>query len=322
MQNHKCYPDAAPEYVGRAKVNYIDLFSGIGGFALGAYWAGMHFEHHYFSEIEPYRVELYQKRFPDAIPLGDIRNHEEWKLEPGEYIITGGFPCQPFSWAGRRKQEKDPRNLWPCMRRVVRRIRPLWVVAENVAGSTGYIKNVVLPDLDAADYEAWPIGISAAAMGAPHIRERIWILAHSNSKRQPQSNGAFGEIRGRLVNRGGNMAYADSQRSGGQAYEICAERDAVERSGAIVADTTGERQPHSKGGCSIEQFPGRRSVDGADWENVEYIDCTDGYFRPVKPGVCLLVDGLPGTVVQLEAFGDAIVPQIAELLWRQIKSQI
>lgn len=73
-------------------MNYIDLFSGIGGFALGAYWAGMKFKNHYFSEIEPYAVELYQKRFPDAVALGDITQSEDWNLLGGEYIITGGFP--------------------------------------------------------------------------------------------------------------------------------------------------------------------------------------------------------------------------------------
>lgn len=73
-------------------MNYLDLFSGIAGFALGAYWAGMHFENHYFSEVDPYCCELYRKRFPDAIPLGDITKQEEWNLPAGEYIITGGFP--------------------------------------------------------------------------------------------------------------------------------------------------------------------------------------------------------------------------------------
>ncbi len=271
-------------------MNYIDLFSGILGFSLGAYWADMKFENHYISEIDPFCCELAKQRFPDAINLGDIRNHKEWKLEPGEYIITGGYPCQPFSCAGKQLQEKDDRNLWPFMQRIIRRIRPLWVVAENVAGSTGYIKNVVLPDLDAADYEAWPIGISAAAMGAPHIRKRIWILAHANKEGQPQSKGPIGEIRRRLIHGGQNMA-----------------------------DDAGARLRDGKERRSIAQLPGLRTINKADWEDVEYIDCTDGYLRPVKPGIYLLVDGIPGTVEQLEGFGNAIVPQIAELLWRQIK---
>ena len=188
-------------------MNYIDLFSGILGFSLGAYWADMKFENHYISEIDPFCCELAKLRFPDAINLGDIRNHKEWKLEPGEYIITGGYPCQPFSCAGKQLQEKDDRNLWPFMQRIIRRIRPLWVVAENVPGSASYIKKTIKPELEAQNYEVWPFSISTRALRAPHLRCRLWIVAHS------KSDGREGSVCGDFEN-GFNESWAIRESSG------------------------------------------------------------------------------------------------------------
>jgi DNA (cytosine-5)-methyltransferase 1 len=84
------------------KYYYLDLFSGIGGFALGAYWAGMRFHGHYFSEVDDYAIGIYKKRFPDAVPLGDVRNIRGKELPKGRWIITGGFPCQDISVAGKK----------------------------------------------------------------------------------------------------------------------------------------------------------------------------------------------------------------------------
>ena len=104
---------------------FLDLFSGIGGFALAAYWSGLRFDKHYFSEVDDYAVELYQKRFSEAIPLGDIKNVDYSRLPRGEYLVTGGFPCQPHSDAGLKKGADDERDLWPECRRMLRELRPL-----------------------------------------------------------------------------------------------------------------------------------------------------------------------------------------------------
>jgi DNA (cytosine-5)-methyltransferase 1 len=165
---------------------FLDLFSGIGGFALGAYWAGLRFDKHYFSEIDDYAVQLYQKRFPEAEPLGDIRYVDYAKLPRGEYLVTGGFPCQPHSAAGLRKGADDQRDLWPECSRMLRELRPAIALFENVRGlftspgreHKGEFFNGILSDIFKCGYDAeWQI-ISAQDAGAPHLRRRVWIVAH------------------------------------------------------------------------------------------------------------------------------------------------
>lgn len=168
---------------------YLDLFSGIGGFALAAYWAGLRFDKHYFSEIEPYAVELYQKRFPDAELLRDIKNVDYSKLPKGEWLVTGGFPCQPHSIAGLKNGEEDERDLWPECTRMLRELRPTLALFENVGGiftspgreRKGEFFNRVLSDISESGYAAeWQV-ISAFDIGAPHKRERVWIVAYPES---------------------------------------------------------------------------------------------------------------------------------------------
>ena len=159
---------------------YLDLFAGIGGFALGAYWAGMRFDKHYFSEIDPYAVEIYKKRFPEAKALGDIKNVDYAELPRGEYFVTGGFPCQPHSDAGLKKGSEDE-----C-RRMLCELRPRIALFENVRGlltSPGKLRkgeffNGVLSDIHRNGYDAeWQV-ISAAEIGAKHLRKRIWIACY------------------------------------------------------------------------------------------------------------------------------------------------
>ena len=169
------------------KKYFLDLFSGIGGFALAAYWADLRFDGHYFSEIDPYCVELYQKRFPNAIPLGDVKEINYKEFPKGNWLITGGFPCQPHSLAGERNAENDKRDLWFECNRALREIRPSIALFENVPGllssSGGRFFNRVLSDISESGYDAeWQV-ISAEGVGAPHKRERIWIVAYSIGKR-------------------------------------------------------------------------------------------------------------------------------------------
>ena len=164
---------------------YIDLFSGIGGFALAAYWSGLRFDKHYFSEVDEYAIKLYQKRFPDAIPLGDIRNVDYGKLPKGEYLVTGGFPCQPHSTCGKRQGDKDERDLWGECKRALCELRPRIALFENVRAilrtQRGMFFNRVLSDISESGYDAeWQI-ISALDVCAAHERKRLWIVAYANS---------------------------------------------------------------------------------------------------------------------------------------------
>ena len=264
--------------VRESEMNYIDLFHGILGFSLGAFWADMHFENHYVSDIEPFAVDLARQRFPDSIQLGDIRNHKEWKLEPGEYIITGGFPCQPFSVAGLREGKGDDRYLWPAMFGVVQKYKPTWLISENVTAIDGMALEDVLSDLGSIGYEtAPPLEIPAVAVGAFHERFRIWIIAHADREGESISAEHEGDTQGRL----------DSTYSTG---------DDVQRS---------LPQQGSNG-----QQIGATFVPNA-WETWEGI-------LP-ESAVCRANDGIPSRVDRTRGLGNAIVPQIAELLFRQIK---
>ena len=292
-------------------MNYIDLFSGVGGFALGAYWAGMKFDNHYFSEVEPYAVELYQKRFPDAIPLGDIReidcekladatSREDDQREPGdmdeakgcgegidstirdrrenEFVITGGFPCQDISVAGKGEGIGGSRSgLWSEYWRIIREIRPRYAIIENVSALTHRGLNVVLSNLAEIGYDAEWQDIRAEDMGAPHRRERIWIVAY------PECDG-----------RGSRRAECEGQQG----------RATSNGTGGEISDPTSEGLEGQKPARRNGGQP-RLSTECGRWWSIE-------------PDVGRLAHGVSNRVQRLKGLGNAIVPQIAELLFRQI----
>ena len=161
------------------KINYLDLFHGIGGFALGAYWAGMKFENHFCSDIETYCQELYKLRFPDSIQLGDITKIDTNKLPKGDWIITGGFPCQDISIAGKGAGIGGKRSgLWFEYWRIIRDLQPRFAIMENVGAITFRGLKEVIGSLSEIGYNAEWQDIRASDMGAPHRRERIWIAAY------------------------------------------------------------------------------------------------------------------------------------------------
>ena len=169
------------------KTYFLDLFSGIGGFALGAYWADLRFTEHYFSEIDPYCVELYKKRFPNSIALGDVTKINYNDLPKGVWLITGGFPCQPHSLCGLRGGGNDKRDLWSECERAIREIRPEIALFENVPGlfttDNGTFFNRVLSDITKNGYDCEWKCLQACEIGAPHKRARIWIIAYSEKVR-------------------------------------------------------------------------------------------------------------------------------------------
>ena len=171
------------------KLKTLDLFSGIGGFARGLE-ATDFFETSCFIEQEPYCQAVLRYHWPDVPVLGDIKNVRRSDLpDPDPDVICGGFPCQPFSHAGRQQAQDDPRHLWPEMFRLIRECRPTWVVGENVAGIISLGLDEVLSDLESEGYATRTFNIPACAVGAPHIRQRIWIVAHADSESEP--DGAF-----------------------------------------------------------------------------------------------------------------------------------
>ena len=153
------------------KLKHLDLFSGIGGFSLGLEATGG-FETNAFCDIEKYPRQVLQKHWPHVKQYEDIKelNYERLKADGIDSIdiITGGYPCQPFSIAGRQKGEQDPRHLWPEYFRLVKELRPTWVIGENVSGHIKLGLDTVIEDLESEDYAVRPFSISASSIGANH----------------------------------------------------------------------------------------------------------------------------------------------------------
>lgn len=160
----------------------LDLFSGIGGFSIGLEKVG--FETIAFCEIERYCQEVLKRHWPDTPIYDDVRSLTAEQLRADGIvrpdIIVGGYPCQPFSYAGVRRGEEDDRHLWPEVYRLIKEIRPTWGIFENVAGHITMGLDEVLSDLEAEGYAARPFVIPACGVDAPHRRDRVWIVAHSN----------------------------------------------------------------------------------------------------------------------------------------------
>ena len=137
-------------------------------------------------ENEPYCQAVLRHHWPEVPVLGDIKNVQRSNLpDPSPDGIVGGFPCQPFSNAGKQRARDDPRHLWPEMFRLIRECRPTWVIGENVAGLVRLGLDEVLSDLEGEGYATRTFNIPACAVGAPHIRQRLWIVAHSDSQGEP-----------------------------------------------------------------------------------------------------------------------------------------
>lgn len=160
------------------------LFSGIGGFDLASEWMG--WENVFHCEWNEFGQKVLKYYWPKSITYNDITK-TDFSIHRGEIdIITGGFPCQPYSMAGKRKGKEDERHLWPEMLRAIREIQPTWVVGENVLGlvnwNGGLVFEEVQTELEAQGYEVQPYVLPAASVNAPHRRDRVWFVAYSDHK--------------------------------------------------------------------------------------------------------------------------------------------
>ena len=169
----------------------LDLFSDLGGFSLGLERTGG-FKTIAFCEIEEYPRSILRKHWPNVPIFHDIRRLHATDIPDAPDIITGGYPCQPFSVAGKRRGAKDDRHLWPEIVRLIREMdaagkRAAWCLFENVAGHITMGLDTVLSDLEKAGYAAWPLVIPACALNAPHRRDRVWIVAHANGAGRQES---------------------------------------------------------------------------------------------------------------------------------------
>lgn len=263
---------------------HLDLFSGIGGFALAAQAVG--FQTIGFSEIEAYSCAVLKKHWPEITNYGDIRNIRNVPAD----LVTGGFPCQPFSAAGKRGGTNDDRALWPEMRRVIAESKPTVVLGENVSGIISMELDSVLDDLEHLGYSAWPIVVPACAVDARHRRDRVWILGYANSGRSRRAENGQGYHAG---NNG------DTKRPD----ELC---EPARPSGAWkenVADTNGASRK------------GNERTERSETERAEH---QQPHRWLAESGFCRVADGIPHWTHRLRGLGNAIVPQVAETILKQI----
>ena len=284
------------------------LFSGIGGFDLAAEWMG--WENVFHCEWMEFPRKVLEYYWPDADSHIDICKTDFKKYANRIDILTGGFPCQPFSLAGKRKGTDDERYLWGEMLRAIQEIKPKWVIAENVFGITnidgGLVFEQVCIDLETEGYEVQPFIIPAAAKNAPHRRDRCWFVAYCNSNGQHQcnSNDEINASEGR-INALGN---AEQGNGNGNATDTSSRRmERYRREGKREQlQTTEFDKDNSK------QF--RRM----DWEKF-----------PTEPPICGGDDGISTQLdgitfskwrnESIKGYGNAIVPQIAYQLFQIIE---
>jgi len=284
------------------------LFSGIGGFDLAAKW--MHWRNVFHCEIEDFPRKVLEYHFPESISYGDIKQ-TDFTIHRGQIdVLTGGFPCQPFSFAGERKGTADERHLFPSMLRAVREIRPTWVVCENVYGLVGWDDGMVFEqvqtDLESEGYSVQAYVLPAAGVGAPHRRNRVWFVAHASSEKDSRRHGPVQEENGEIQKRDKRAQSSDSNTSNDVANSDSELRKHRHRQEATAKPT--------KEGVRAKSFSG-----STQWETF-----------PTVAAVCGGNDGLPerldGLTVSkwrtesIKAYGNAVVPQAVLPIFKSIES--
>jgi len=274
------------------------LFSGIGGFDLAAEWMG--WENIFHCEWNPFGQKVLKHHFPNSISYNDITKTDFTIHRRTIDILTGGFPCQPYSTAGKRKGKKDERHLWPEMLRAIREIQPRFVVGENVLGLVnwggGLVFHEVQTDLETAGYEVWPYVLPSCGVNAPHRRDRVWFVAY-------RSNGFNGS--------NGKYEVNASER------RINALGD-IEQMGEYATDTKNIGRKNALENGKLEGGRFRFGDKPPTWDSF-----------PSQSPICGGDDGLPKELdnitfskwrnESIKAYGNAIVPQVAYQIFKAIE---
>ena len=278
------------------------LFSGIGGFDLAAEWMG--WENKFHCEWNPFGQKVLKYYWPEAESFNDITKTDFTKYANTISVLTGGFPCQPYSLAGKRKGKEDDRHLWPEMLRAIGEIKPRWVIGENVFGlvnwNGGLVFHEVQSDLEAEGYEVFPYVLPAVSVNAPHRRDRIFFVAHSKgkgSREQPSTDEGWQDRRFDYNGQIRNVADANSNRlEGGLSAN-------VNRQVPSEKAFDEKRIPIYRPGIQFQNFPTVAPVcNGDDGLSSKLDSITFSKWRNES----------------IKAGGNAIVPQVAYQIFKTI----
>ena len=273
-------------------LTHLSLFSGIGGLDMAAEWAG--FTTVGQCEFADYQTKVLEKHWPDVQRWRDIRTltkesfYERTGLRTVD-VISGGFPCQPFSVAGKQKGKEDDRYLWPEMLRVIRELRPRFVVGENVPGIIKIAAGQVVKDLERAGYHVVVFNFEAAAVGAWHRRSRVFFT--------------------------GLADVADADGSGLQGRKQPETPDAAEGAGEQPS-----RGP--AGECSEAVYDAMCSGCAGDARWGQSQELADGRCWAAEPDVGRVAHGIPARVDRLKGLGNAVVPQQAYPIFKALMEDI
>ena len=291
-------------------LTHASLFSGIGGFDLAAEWAG--WENIFHCEWNPFGQKVLAHHFPNSKSYNDITKTNFTIHEGTVDVLTGGFPCQPYSQAGKRLGKADDRHLWPEMLRTIREVKPRWVVGENVLGivnwNGGMVFEEVQLELEAQGYEVQSYILPAAGVNAPHQRYRTWFVAYSENIRQPQAK-TFSEWE----------KYKSNNR-----YFVWDTFSTISRC-KTVANSNGFGLQGKWEQGSIDKKGQRRNERFGKLGNNEF-----GRWKefPTQPPICGGNDGISKSMdgitfskwrnESIKAYGNAIVPQVAYEIFKAI----
>lgn len=314
---------------------HIDLFAGIGGFLLAAESAG--FRTIVFCEKNEFCKKVLRKNWPH-IPIESDIEHFNGRKYHGTDLLTGGFPCQPFSQAGKRKGKADDCYLWPDMFRIIQESNPAWVLGENVDGLDGLGLDDSISDLESIGYEvAPPLEIPACAQDAKHPRNRIWIIANFNPQRrlgggqrdgsssQPEQCSTRERKPGSTATAGCGQVAADSDGEGKSQLQR-----SISNERGWTCNSTDETDANTQ-----EQFRQKRSLLEASGGGQSQIESggfpcdgriiqwspTSEWFE-CEPDVGRMVHGIPDKTHRIAALGNAIVPQVAFQILKEIYREI
>lgn len=287
------------------KPTFGSLFAGIGGFDLGLERAG--WTSTWQVEIDPFCRTVLAKHWPDVPRFEDVTQVTSKELAPVD-LICGGFPCQDISVAGKGAGLAGARSgLWREFARLIREIRPTWVLAENVPALRSRGLGTVLQDIDALGYDAEWHCIPASAVGAPHQRDRIWIIAYARSAgleghRVPGAVGDDGRVRQLAHTRSDGWR---EERPVGRGRGEGSQAEGSDRCGSALGSALDDTLRGRHGSSEEEVCPGWLTSESTSWWASE-------------PDVGRVAHGVPARVDRLRSLGNAVVPQVVERIGRAI----